>query len=145
MANGLGRDGRQNRASSWVCGHNLITGAHRASGVFMTSENFDLMRRKVLRNHKHSIIRSGLRGLKEKGRGLVMVKFTQKGKSGMVHISYLTLDALKLLQLYAGPENAGYGLMIIEKISEYSPGSEIPVVVSDGESERFSFGIRQAA
>ena len=111
----------------------------------MTSESFDLMRKKVLRDHKHSIVRSGLRGLKEKGRGLVMVKFTQRGKSGMVHISYLPLDALKLLQLYAGPENAGYGLMIIEKVSEYSPGSQIPVVVSDGESERFSLGIRQAA
>jgi hypothetical protein len=111
----------------------------------MTSENFDLMRKKVLRDHKHSIVRSGLRGLKEKGRGLVMVKFTQKGKSGMVHISYLSLDTLKLLQLNTGAENAGYGLMIIEKVSEYSPGSQIPVVVSDGESERFSFGIRQAA
>ena len=111
----------------------------------MTSQGFDLMRRKVLRDHKHSIVRSGLRGLKEKGRGLVMVKFTRKGKTGMVHISYLTLDALKLLQLYAGPENASYGLMIIDKVSEYSPGSQIPVVVSDGTSERFLFGIRQAA
>jgi hypothetical protein len=111
----------------------------------MTSESFDLMRKKVLRDHKHSIVRSGLRGLKEKGRGLVMVKFTQKGKSGMVHISYLSLDALKLHKLYAGPENSGYGLMIIEKLSEYSPGSQMPVVVSDGESKRFSFGIRQAA
>jgi hypothetical protein len=111
----------------------------------MTSERFDLMREKVLRDHKQSIVRSGLRGLKEKGRGLVMVKFTQKGKSGMVHISYLPLDALKLLQLYTGPENAGYGLMIIDKVSEYSPGSQIPVVFSNGESERFSLGIRQAA
>ncbi len=74
-----------------------------------------------------------------------MVKFTQKENRGMVHISYLPLEALKRLQLYAGPENAGYGLMIIEKVSEYSLGSQIPVVVSDGESERFSFGVRQAA
>ncbi len=63
----------------------------------------------------------------------------------MVHISYLPLDALKLLQLYAGPENAAHGLMIIERVSEYSPGSQIPVVVSDGTSKRFSFGRRQAA
>ena len=111
----------------------------------MTSESFDLMRKKVLRDHKHSIVRSGLRGLKEKGLGLVVVKFIQKGKSGMVHISYLPLDALKLLQSYAGYKNADYGLMIIEKVSECSPGSQIPVMVSDGESERFSFGIRQAA
>jgi hypothetical protein len=111
----------------------------------MTSESFNLMRKKVLRDHKHSIVRSATRGLKDKGRGLVMVKFTQRGKSGMVHISYLPLETLKLLQIYAGPENRAYGLMIIEKISEYSPGSQIPVVVSDGECERFSFGIRRAA
>jgi len=35
--------------------------------------------------------------------------------------------------------------MIIDKVSEYSPGSQIPVVFSNGESERFSLGIRQAA
>jgi hypothetical protein len=63
----------------------------------------------------------------------------------MVRISYLPLDSLKLLRLYAGPENASYELMIIERVSGYSPGSQIPVMVSDGESERFSFGIRQAA
>ena len=122
----------------------LLTGAYRASGVFMVSKSFDLMRKRVLRDHRHSIVRSGLRGLKEKGRGLVMVKVSQKGKSAMVHISYLPLATLKLLQLYAGPENGSYGLMIIERVSEYSPGSQIPVVVSDGESERFSFGTRQA-
>jgi hypothetical protein len=136
---------KQEQQSSGLCDVTVLTEACRASGVFMTSESFDLMRERVLRDHKRSIIRSGLRGLKEKGRGLVMVKFTQKGKSGMVHISYLPLDALKLLQLYAGPENAGYGLMIIERVSEYSPGSQIPVMVTDGESEHFSFGIRQAA
>ncbi len=111
----------------------------------MASDSFDLMRKRVLRDYRHSIVRSAMRGLKEKGRGLVMVKFTQRGKSGMVHISYLPIETLKLLQEYAGPENAGYGLMIIEKVSGYSLGSQIPVVVSDGESERFSFGIRQAA
>ena len=135
----------RNSTSSWLCDITVSIGAYRASGVFMVSKSFDLMRKRVLRDHRHSIVRSGLRGLKEKGRGLVMVKVSQKGKSAMVHISYLPLATLKLLQLYAGPENASYGLMIIERVSEYSPGSQIPVVVSDGESERFSFGIRQAA
>lgn len=111
----------------------------------MASDSFDLMRKRVLRDYRHSIVRSAMRGLKEKGRGLVMVKFTRRGKSGMVHISYLPIETLKLLQEYAGPENAGYGSMIIEKVSGYSLGSQIPVMVSDGESERFSFGIRQAA
>jgi hypothetical protein len=124
---------------------NSINHALQGFRSIMTNKSFDLMRKKVLRDHKHSIVRSGLRGLKEKGRGLVMVKFTQKGKSGMVHISYLPLDSLKNLQLHAGPDNASYGLMIIERVSGYSPGSQIPVVVSDGESERFSFGVRQAA
>jgi DNA-directed RNA polymerase sigma subunit (sigma70/sigma32) len=47
--------------------------------------------------------------------------------------------------LYARSENASYGLRIIERVSEYSPSLQIPIVVSDGESERFSLGIRQAA
>jgi hypothetical protein len=111
----------------------------------MKNEGFDLMRKRVLRDYKRAIIRSGLNGLKVKGRGLVMVKFAQKGKSGMVHISYLALDALKLLQSNAAREKVNYGLMIIEKVSACSAGWEIPVVVSDGESERFSFGTRKAA
>ena len=110
----------------------------------MASESFDMMRKRVLRKHKHSIVRSALRGHKNKGRGLVLVKFTQTGKSGMVHLSFLTLDTLKHLQANAGPEDRGYGTMIIEKVSEYYPDSQIPVMVRDGESEQFSFGVRQA-
>ena len=111
----------------------------------MTFESFNFIWKRVLRDHKHSIIRSGLRGLKEKGRGLVMVKFMQKGLLGMVHISYLPLDALKALQLYSGPENLSHGRRIIESVSEYSPGSQIPIVVSNGESEHFLLATRKAA
>ena len=110
----------------------------------MASESFDVMRRRVLREHKHSIVRSALRGHRNKGRGLVRVKFTQKGKSGMVHLSFLTLDTLKYLQANASREDRGYGAMIVEKISGYYPDSQIPVVVTDGESEHFSFGVRHA-
>ena len=110
----------------------------------MASESFDAMRKRVLREHRHSIVRSALRGHKNKGRGLVLVKFTQTGKSGMVHLSYLTLDTLKRLQTNAGPEDRGHGTMVIEKVSAYHPDSQIPVVVTDGESEQFSFGVRQA-
>jgi hypothetical protein len=111
----------------------------------MASGSFDAMRKRVLRKHKHSIVRSALRGHKNKGRGLVLVKFTQTGKTGLVHLSYLTLDTLKLLQTNAGPEDRGYGAMIIKKVSGYYPDSQIPVVVTDGESEQFSFGVRQQA
>ena len=110
----------------------------------MASESFDVMRRRVLRKHKHSIVRSALRGHKDKGRGLVLVKFTQTGKSGMVHLSFLTLDTLKHLHSNAGPKDRDYGAMIVEKVSGYYPDSQIPVVVSDGESEQFSFGVRRA-
>ena len=110
----------------------------------MASESFDVMRRRVLRKHKYSIVRSALRGHKNKGRGLVYVKCTQTGKSGMVHLSFLTLDTLKHLQANAGPDDRGYGAMIVERVSGYNPDSQIPVVVTDGESERFSFGVRQA-
>lgn len=109
----------------------------------MASESFDVMRRRVLRKHKYSIVRSALRGHKNKGRGLVYVKFTQMGKSGMVHLSFLTLDTLKHFQANAGPDDRGYGAMIIEKVSGYYPDSQIPVVVTDGESEQFSFGVKQ--
>jgi hypothetical protein len=61
----------------------------------------------------------------------------------MVHISYIRLGTLKFLQINAGPEKRNYGGMILDKISEYSPGSEIPVVITDGETERFLVGIRQ--
>ena len=109
----------------------------------MASERFDVMRKRVLREHKHSIVRSALRGHKDKGRGLVLVKFTQTGKSGMLHLSYLTLDTLKQIRTKARLEDKGYGTMIIEKVSGYHPDSQIPVVVTDGESEQFFLGVRQ--
>jgi len=111
----------------------------------MERESFDDMRRRVLREHRHSIVRSALRGHRNKGRGLVLVKYSQTGKAGMVHVSYLTLGTLKRIQTCAGPETKDYGAMIIDKISGYHPDSEIPVVVTDGKCEQFSFGVRQAA
>jgi environmental stress-induced protein Ves len=110
----------------------------------MAGESFDVMRRRVLRKHKYSIVRSALRGHMNKGRGLVYVKFTQTGKSGMVHLSFLTLDTLKHRQANAGPNNRAYRAMIIEKVSGYQPDSQIPVMVTDGECEQFSFGVKQA-
>jgi hypothetical protein len=111
----------------------------------MATESFDAMRRRVLRKHKHSIVRSALRGHRNKGRGLVLVRYSRTGKDGMVHLSYLTLDALKRRQAEAALENRGYGAMIIEQVSGYYPDTQIPVVVTDGESEHFSFGVRQAS
>jgi hypothetical protein len=108
----------------------------------MAGESFDVMRKRVLHKHKHSIARVGLRGHRNKGRGLVLVKFIQRGKSGMVHLSFLTLESLKQLQTTAGPDNRDYGAMIIERVSGYRPDSQIPVVVTDGKSEKFSFGVR---
>ena len=102
----------------------------------MADEIFEKMRKRVLREHKQSIVRSAKNGHKTKGRGLVLVKFT---KAGMVHLSYLTLDALK----HQHAEGQGVEDLLIEKLSAYSPDSEIPVMVTDGESERFSFGVRQ--
>jgi hypothetical protein len=106
----------------------------------MSSEVFERMRKRVLREHKHSIVRSAKNGHKSKGRGLVLVKFT---KTGMVHLSYLTLEALKHQQAHSGPAVQDDGDLLIEKLSAYSPDSEIPVMVTDGESERFSLGVKQ--
>ncbi len=40
-------------------------------------------------------------------------------------------------------EGRDYGAMIVEKVSRYYPDSQIPVVVTDGESKQFSVGVRQ--
>jgi hypothetical protein len=106
----------------------------------MASESFENMRKRVIREYKHLIVRSALQGHKNKGRGLVLVKCNQ---DGMVRLSYMTLDTLKDLRSNAGPEGQDYGAMLILKISAYHPDSEIPVMVTDGESERLSFGVRR--
>ena len=111
----------------------------------MTGENFDIMRKRVLRKHKHSIVRLALKGHKSKGRGLVLVKFTEKGRAGMVHLSYVTLATLKDLRISARHEDEHYGAMLIDKISAYHPDSEIPFVITDGETEQFAFGVKRVA
>jgi hypothetical protein len=108
----------------------------------MADENFEKMRKRVLHEHKHSIVRSAKNGHKTKGRGMVLVKFS---KTGMVHLSYLTLATVKHQHANSSVGNRGDGDLLIDKLSAYSPDSEIPVMVTDGESERFSFGIRQEA
>ena len=106
----------------------------------MADEAFAKMRKRVLREHKHSIVRSAKNGHKTKGRGLVLVKLTG---TGMVHLSYLTLEALKRQPSHAGLEDQEHRDMLIERISSYSPESEIPVMVTNGATQRFSFGVRQ--
>jgi hypothetical protein len=107
----------------------------------MAGEIFEKMRKRALREHRHSIIRSARNGHKAKGRGLVLVKLTN---TGTVHLSYLTLTALKQQRGHAGPESRDDGALLIEKLSAYSPDSEIPVMVTDGESKLLLFGRRQA-
>ena len=106
----------------------------------MAGENFEKMRRKTLREHKRSIVRSAKNGHKSKGRGLVLVECT---KTGMVHLSYLTLEELKHQHAHSRPEGQGNGDLLIERISTYTPDSEILVMVTDGESERLSLGIKR--
>ena len=73
---------------------------------------------------------------------MVLVELTNSG--GMGHLSYLTPDTLKHRQINARRNDQNYKVMLIEKISTYYPGSEILVVVTDGQYERFSVGARQA-
>jgi hypothetical protein len=86
-------------------------------------------------------VKSALNGYKRKWRGLVLVELADAG--GMGHLSYLTLDTLKHRRIDGCLNDSDYRLMIIEKISTYYPSSEILVVVTDGEYERFSVGSRQ--
>jgi len=108
----------------------------------MAGEIFEKMRKRALREHKHSIVRSAKNGHRSKGRGLVVVRLT---KAGTVHLSYLTLDALKLKHVHSNPERLRTADLLIKRISAYSPDSEIPVMVTDGESERFSLGVKQTS
>jgi hypothetical protein len=109
----------------------------------MASESFKHMRKLTFREHKHSIVRSALNGYERKGRGLVLVAITEAGRMG--HLWYLTLDALEHQQINAHLNDRDYKAMLIEKISTYSPSSEILVVVTDGEYEQLTVGSRQAA
>jgi hypothetical protein len=106
----------------------------------MTTETFENMRKRVIREHKHWIVRSARKGHQAKGRGLVLVKCN---KAGTVHLSYVSLETLKDLHTNAGQEDLNYGAAVIEKISAYRPDCEIPVMFTDGETERLSFGVRQ--
>jgi hypothetical protein len=108
----------------------------------MTSEGFESTRKRVIREHKRSIVRSALNGYKRKGRGLVLVELTNAG--GMGHLSYLTLDKLKRLPIKARLSDGDNRVALIEKTSSYRPNSEMLVVVTDGEYERFSVGSRRA-
>jgi len=100
------------------------------------------MRKRVLHDHMRLIVRSARNGHRAKGRGMVLVKFNE---TGLVHFSYLTLDVLKLQHTHSGPRARVDAELLIEKLSTYSPDSEIPVMVTDGKSERFSLGTRRPA
>ncbi len=108
----------------------------------MTGGGFDEAREKVIREHKRSIVRSALNGYKRKGRGLVLLELSDSG--GMEHLSYLTLDKLKHRQGIKNLNDRNSKVMLIDKISSYSPSSEILVMVTDGEYERFMVGSKQA-
>jgi hypothetical protein len=108
----------------------------------MAIEIFEKMRNKVLREHLHSIVRSAKSGHKTKGRGMVLVRFS---KLGIIHLSYLTIAALQGQCAHSGSGTLFDRNLLIEKISTYLPESEIPVMFTDGEFERFSLGVRQPA
>ena len=108
----------------------------------MAGEMFERMRARVLREHKHSIVRSAKNGHKAKGRGMVLVRLK---KTGMVHLSYLTLEAVKHQHAHSGPDVEENGKLLVEKVNTYSPDSEVLVMVTDGEYERFSIGVKKSA
>lgn len=107
----------------------------------MASELFESSWKRIFREHKGAIVRLALNGYKNKGRGFVLIELTNAGS--MEHLSYLTLEKLKHRDLSVSPHDRDRRVMLIEKISTYYPGSEILVMVTDGEYERFSVGSRQ--
>jgi hypothetical protein len=107
----------------------------------MESETFGEMRKRVLREHKRSIVRSAVNGRKLRGRGLVLVRLAEPRG---VHLSYLALDTLTQLQQRVDLDDHDYRAMLIDKLSTYRPECEIPVIVTDGVSRQYSVGIRQS-
>ena len=108
----------------------------------MTGGNFEEARERVIREHKRSIVKSALNGYKRKGRGLVLLELGESG--GMEHLSYLTLDKFKHRLDIANLNDRDSRELLINKLSSYSPSSEILVMVKDGEYERFIVGSKQA-
>ncbi len=109
----------------------------------MASGRFEEAREKVIREHKRSIVKSALNGYERRGRGLVLLELGDSGE--MEHLSYLTLDKLKHRKGTINLHDQSSGVLLVEKISSYSPNSEVLVVVTDGEYERFMVGSKQAA
>ena len=103
----------------------------------MKDDIFSRKRKRALREHKQSIVRTAKNGHRNKGRGLVLVKFAGRG----VHLSYLTLEALKSQPQIAASDREEK--MLIHEVSSYPPDSMIPVLVTDGITHRFSMGVRQ--
>ena len=108
----------------------------------MTGGSFEEAREKVVREHKRSIVKSALNGYKRKGRGLVLLELSDSG--GMEHLSYLTLDKFKHRKDTVNLNDRSSRTLLIEKISSYSPTSQILVMVTDGEYERLMVGSRQS-
>jgi hypothetical protein len=108
----------------------------------MASGSFEEARERVLREHRRSIVKSALNGYKRKGRGLVLLKLRDSGN--IEHLCYLTLDKFKHRQGITNLKDRDSRVMLIDKISSYSPSSEVLVMVTDGEYERFLVGSKQA-
>jgi hypothetical protein len=104
----------------------------------MTSESFRETRKRVFGKHRRSIVKSAVNGYKKRGRGLVLVELTDAGR--MEHLSYLTLDKLQHRQINSNLNDRDYRAMLIDKTSTYSPGSEVLVMITDGEYQRLLVG-----
>lgn len=108
----------------------------------MTGGSFEEAREKVIRDHKRLIVKSALNGYKRRGRGLVLLELSDSG--GMEHLSYLTIDKLKHRLGIANLNGRDSRALLVDKLSSYSPSSEILVMVTDGEYERFMVGSKEA-
>jgi hypothetical protein len=107
----------------------------------MTGGNFEEARERAIREHKRSIVKSALNGYKRKGRGLVLLELGESG--GMEHLSYLTINKLINRPGIANLNGRDSRVPLMDKLSSYSPSSEILVMVTDGEYERFIVGSKQ--
>ena len=109
----------------------------------MTDESVKKACKRVVHKHKGSIVKSAFNGYKRVGRGLVFLELSDSG--GMEHLSYLTPEKLMRRKGITHLNGRDSRVMLMDKISSYSPSSEVLVMVTDGEYERFFVGSKQAA
>ncbi len=107
----------------------------------MNKEEFDILTKEILGEHREEIISLAESRYKSEGRGLVQVQIDE-GQD--VVLSWVPLADLCELQKSSSKADRDYRTRQLETISTYWPDNQVAVVVTDGEHESFSLRVKHA-